>query len=507
MANSNPSGPPARAPQSLIWLGLLALAAYAVILGTHTSVVASGSDQSGYLNSAHLFAAGRLKTDLRTPAEFGPQSALSRIQFLPLGFWAFAGDPQITPTYPTGLPLHYAFAALLLGWHAGPLAVSLFGALGAIWLCYATGRELGLDAWLAAAGAAALGLCPVLLFTSVQPLSDTVATAWCLAAVWTVLRARRAGRWAVAGGAAFAIAVLVRPTNLLLLPALLVWLGWDWRRLLRFALGGLPGAAWLASYNHALYGGMFHSGYGDWFGTFALAWGPATAWHFLKWLALLLPAPLLVLPFAAFAPPGIRGRDLVALALWFVAITGLYTFYVVSHEQWWCLRFILPATPALILAGLLGVQALALRLGPGGRNRASALAALTIIVWAAGLSAFWVKRFAILKIAESETTFAKACETARAQLPPGTLIVTLTFSGAIYRYTDFPILRWDLVDTTQFTRLAALARKTGRQVAALNYRWEDEIALGEHCIGNWVPAGHVGDATFWLLTPPRAEAR
>ena len=43
----------------LRWLGLLALAAYAVFLARNTAVVAGGSDSSGYLNSARLFAEGK----------------------------------------------------------------------------------------------------------------------------------------------------------------------------------------------------------------------------------------------------------------------------------------------------------------------------------------------------------------------------------------------------------------------------------------------------------------
>src|SRR5207247_606421 len=97
---------------------------------------------------------------------------------------------------------------------------------------------------LAAAGAAVLGGCPIFVFTSIQPLSDTLATTWTLASVFTALRARRHAGWAVACGAAFSVAVLVRSTNAVLLPALVVFLGLDWPRLARFVVGGIPGAAW-----------------------------------------------------------------------------------------------------------------------------------------------------------------------------------------------------------------------------------------------------------------------
>jgi hypothetical protein len=216
-------------------------------------------------------------------------------------------------------------------------------ATSAVWLCYLVARELGLSAGLAAAGAIILGVFPVFLFTSVQTLSDTPATAWSLATLFAALRSRGHRAWAVAAGASLAMAVLVRPTNLLLGPALLVLLGLDWRRLALFVLGGLPGAAWLAFYNHALYGHPLRSGYGgDIFAAFALSHGAPTALHFAKWLALLLPAVVLILPFAALTRGGTRRREWLALTLAFAAITGCYAFYEVSHEVWWCLRFILP---------------------------------------------------------------------------------------------------------------------------------------------------------------------
>lgn len=509
MSNPNPPAPAARAPRWLVWFGLLALIGYGFFIEHNYSIVASSSDASGYLNSARLFASGQLQTELRVPPEFGPPTTLERVHFIPLGFWPFPDDPKITPTYPTGLPLHFALAGKLFGWLTGPRLIGLFAAVGAVWLCYAVGRELGLDARLAAAGAVMLGVCPMFLFTSFQPMSDTLAATWCLAAVWTALRARRTAGWAVVCGTAFGIAVLVRPTNLLLLPALLVLLGWDWHRLALATVGGLPGAAWLAFYNRALYGGALRSGYGDWFNSFAFHWGPPTAWHFVQWLALLLPAPLLLLPFAALARRETRTRSLLALAAWFAAITGLYTFYEVSHEVWWCLRFVVPAIPALILAGLLGMEAWARRFDAARQSQIRAIAALVLAIWAIGLSVFWTRRFSITETKNGEKIYAKACAAVLEKFPPGTLVVTMTFSGAFYYYTDFAILRWDQVDAADFTRYAALAQQAGRSVVAVDFKWEEERALHEHCPGNWVRAGQVGDALIWRLAPapPGADTK
>ena len=502
MSNPNPPIIMSRAPRWLIQLGLLALVGYGVFIYCNYSIVASGSDSSGYFNSARLLAAGKLQADLRVPAEFGPVETLNRLHFLPLGFWPYARDSKITPTYPSGVPLHFALAGNLIDWITGPRLVGLFAALGAVWWCYAVGRELGLDARLAAAGAVALGVCPVFLFTAFHPMSDALACTWNLAAVWAAMRARRTAGWAAASGAAYAIAVLVRPTNLLLLPALIVLLGLDWRRLALATLGGVPGVAWLAFYNHALYGSALRSGYGDFFSSFDWAWGPLTAWHFAKWLALLLPAPLMLLPFVALAHRETRRhRFFLALALWFAAITGFYAFYMVSHETWWCLRFIVPALPALILGGLLGIEACARRNPAPLRDRFRAFTALGLGVWAVALSFFWNRHFSITEIKNGEKTFTKACAAARELFPPGTLVTTDTFSGAFYYYTDFPILRWDQIEVADFAHYVEVAEKAGRPIAAVEYKSETPEMFRKHCPGNWVQVGVVGEAVLWRLLP------
>jgi hypothetical protein len=502
MSNPNPPACAAHAPLWLIWLGVLALAGYGRFIERNFSIVAGGSDSSGYLNSARLMAAGELQANLRAPVEFGPVETLNQFHFLPLGFWPYTKDGKITPTYPTGLPIHFALAGKLTDWFVGPRLVGLFAALGAVWLCYAVGREFGLDARLAAAGAVTLAVCPVFLFTSFQPISDTLATTWALAAVWAGLRARRHAAWAIGCGLACGIAVLVRPTNLILLPTLILLLGLDWRRLALATAGGLPGVAWLAFYNNALYGGTLQSGYGDIFVSFAWSWGPITAWHFLKWLAVLLPTPLLLLPLFTLKQSERRNRQLLALAIWFAAFTGLYTFYVVSHETWWCLRFLLPGMPALIIAGLLGVEAIGDRYKAAQQNRFRTMAAVILACWAIGGSVYWYRHFALGEINNGEKTYAKACKLARTQFPADTLIVTFEFSGAFYYYTDFPILRWDQVEPEQFARYARLAQKAGRTIGAVGFRWEEQSALKEHCPGNWVRVGEVGDAVLWRLAAP-----
>jgi len=488
-----------RAPRWFIVFGLAALAAYIVFLATKTTAVAGASDSSGYLHGARLLAAGQLQAELRLPPEFHPPGALEQKVFMPLGFVTSPRVTHITPAYATGLPLHFAFASAFLGAEIGPLVVEWLAALFAVWLCYLIARELGVSPPLAAAGATALAVCPIFLFASIQALSDTLATTWSLAAFYCALRARRARVWAIACGVAFSIAVLVRLTNVFLAPAVLILLGLDWRRLVRFGAAGLPAAAWVAFYNRHQFGGVAATGYGDVSEDFSLANGLPTLLHLAKWLALLLPTVFLVLPLAALARRATRGRELLALGLAFAAIVGFYLFYDITQQVWWCLRYVLPVVPFLIVAGLLGVEAIAQ--GPGARwPRAFRPAvAIVIAVWAIGGSFHWTRQLHVFMVQRYEQAYADASRAARERLPANALVVANNFSGAIHYYTGFPVLRADVIEPPDFARFAARARQAGRPVCAVVFDFEEEEAFRQRCPGNWIRLSTLGNVGFWRL--------
>lgn len=493
---SAPTRPPA--PRWFVRLALAALAGYTMFLAANMSAVAGGSDSSGYLNSARLFAAGKVRAALRVPSEFAGLE-LKRSHFSPAGFCSFSGHRDLAPAYPSGFPLHLALGGRLLGWQIGPFVVQLLAAVAAVWLCYRTARALGLHFGLAGAAAAMLAVFPVFIYASVQTLSDTLATTWALAALFFALRGRASHRWAVACGAALAIAVLVRPTNALLAPALVVVLGFDVRRLGCFILGGVPGALWLGLYNHYLYGGALRSGYGDIFTDFALEYGAPTALHFAKWLALFLPPVVLALPLAALADRRTRGRELLGLGLVTVAIVGLYLFCAYSHDDWTYLRYILPALPALILGALLGVEAMAR--GPGARwpRAFRPVVALVLTLWALGNSWYWTRSLHALYVPGYERAYAEAARLVRERVPPNALILSCNVSGSIYYYTDLPTLLFDSVEPAEFARYEALARKAGRPIYAALFDIEEEDAIRKRCPGAWKKIAAAGNIGIWRL--------
>ncbi|MBL9201330.1 MAG: glycosyltransferase family 39 protein [Opitutaceae bacterium] len=497
---SNPN-PPAALPRGrALWLAVagLALALYGAFLARNFSSVAGGADSSGYLNSARLLAAGRFAAEPRVPPEFGPPEKVVRQQFQPHGFVPFDGNPLLSPTYAPGLPLHLALAGTILGWSLAPVAVGVGGALAALVLCYAVARGFGLGSPLAAAGAAALAGYPVFIFMSIQPLSDTLATVWCLAAILAAQRAATvpAPGWALACGAAVGVAVLVRTTNILIVPAAVALLGLDVRRLGFAVLGGAPAALWLGYYNHTLYGGALQTGYVNISEAFGWRHSLPTAVHFAQWLALMLPAALVALPAVALVRGARPVRTGLALGLWFGAFAVVYAFYEISREVWWDLRFILPGTPALIIGGLVGLDALA------KSPRARVLSAVGIALWSAGLGWFWTKKHHLLLTPIYERDYADASAAAREKFPPGTLVIAGLHSGSLFYYTDLAILRWEFVPPADWARLRALAENAGRPIGAVLFNLEEKEALRERCTGPWTQVAKINHVTLWRLAAP-----
>lgn len=497
MSNPNPPAAPVAAPRWLLAVVALGLMALTWFLYGQTTVVAAGSDASGYLNSARLLARGELTAPQRLPPEVGAE--VWPYHFMPLGFAPGSQRGVIVPTYPQGLPLHFAAGGLALGWRLGPLWIIVGGAVVGILLCYACGREFGISPPLALAGAAALALSPLFLFSSVQPLSDTLAMAWCVGAVWLALRARRGSpAWAVACGAALAMCVLVRPSNVLLLPCLVILLG-RWRNLLAAGLGGLPGALWIGWCNQQLYGNPFTTGYGSSILTSLQSqWVFPTLLHMGLWTARLLPAGLLLLPLAALPLWRERSRFLLALAAWGLAFVVFYSFYEVTHEVWWSLRFILPALPALVFAAMLGLDRLCGRAAAAPRWQL--IGAGACVAWSAAVFQFWSPRLGLQNFSRYDLAYREACVWARDHLPPDAVVATMPASGALYYYTGFPVMRWDSLKPEDFKRYAAVFRQAKRPVYAMFFEGEATSAF-EHMPDKWEPVETVSGIAFWKLTP------
>ena len=483
-----------RAPAAAAAAGL---GLYLLLLASVNSYAAGGSDSSGYLNAARLFAQGRVLKGISILHELSlPPSDLD--VFRPLGFRRGPAPATIAPSYPPGLPLHMAAAGIVGGWQRGPFLAVPLSAVAALVVLFFLARELGLSPGLASASVVLLAASPIFFGMAIQPMSDVTATAWVAASLLFGLRARGSRFSAVAAGAALGMAVLVRPTNLLAAVPLAVALWRGRRRVLLVAAGGLPLAAALLLYDRAAFGNAAETGYGailTW--TMAVAHAGPVFRHYAYWVPVLmtplLPLAWLLLPFDRRVP----AWDRLLLFSWFAVFLGFYLFYE-PFDDWWAVRFLLPGLPAVILAGLLAARDLWALLSPRLGKAATAAAGILLLAGAIAVDVRHIVRFGLIRMWEGETVYRDASLWTKSAVEPRSVVLSMQMSGALEYYTGLPIARWDSLTPESFSRVRDAAQSRGFHLYALLRDFEHK-ELPARAPGNWTKLGNVRDVILWRL--------
>jgi hypothetical protein len=478
-----------------------ALAAYGSFVARHASHAVGGSDSSGYANTARRLVSGGLVARPPSLDRLGLPDSLAPI-FTPLGFLAGPRPGTMAPLYPAGFPAHLAAAAVASGWETGPYLVSPTAAVLCLAFVYLIGRELDLSPAWSAGAAAVLGAWPAFLFQAIQPMSDVVATLWTTAAIFFAVRARRRAAWAVACGAALGVAVLVRPTNLLLAVPLAFALPLTLPVLGRVALGALPPAAAQAAFARYCYGGILSTGYGKTghLDVIALSNFRVRLRYYGDWI---LRTTTVIVPFAALASLADRRtpvRDRFLLLAWFGVFLLFYCFYG-PYESFGFLRFLLPGLPGLLLAAALGLRGALARLPAPRLAAALALAALAAI---AAVEIRQTRRIGVLGTAEAQASYPLACRRAAATLPARSVVVATDASGALAYYTDLSCARWDPIAPERWPALRGEIEGRGYRFYALLFP-EEEKELAAHVPGDWRKIDTVREVALWELPPLARE--
>ena len=471
-------------------LFVIAAIGYAAFIYLKGSPFAAGSDSSGYLNSARLLAQGKFYAPIKSLPQLAPPNWHYYWQE-PLGFTAQHLTPRMTPTYPTGLPLHLMLAAPIVGWEKAARLVNVLNVLAAATLLYALGRHLALSRAWALSGVAILWASPLFIFQSLQPLSDALALTWSLAAILCALKSRQHGPWAIAAGAAFAIAVLVRPTSVLLALPFILALPFSKRSWLAAALGSTPGLAWFFYYNTQAYGSAFTTGYGDISTAFHSRFVIGNLAHFTYWVPLLVSLPLTC---AALFLPWSRAKSLPArtsllLATWIAVLVVFYAPYFCAGSIWSEVRFLLPGFPAIILAGLLVAQ----------QWRPAPPWWLLVI----GISAqvLLTNQLRITGIREQERAYRLATGWLETHIPPGSVVITAQLSGAAHYYNDLNLVRWDILPPNHLPHLRSAAANAQREIYAALFIPEVSAAQSALPEAHWDLIGETPGVKFFRLLP------
>lgn len=399
---------------------------FVVCAGASTRAV-GGSDSSCYGLQAEAFARG----DATLPpviAELPP--GVPPAALAPGGFIPSPRNPrQAVPICAPGLALTMA-PALAAARDLIFLVVPLFAAM-AVWYTFALGEHLA--GAVTGAWAAVLVACsPIFLYQSVQPMSDVPATALWIASLALVMRGTV--RAFLIGGLCASASVLMRPNMALLVPPILVLLPRDRRAWVAFAGAAVPALAILVPLNVIRYGSPSASGYGSTGVLFAWRHVLPNLARYPRWLLeTQTPLPLLALPGLWMLWGRGRQRAVVALGTSILLVFGTYAAYTI-FDDWWYIRFLLPAMPLLMVAMVVAL----LRWLP---RPVAHLTCALLAAWSVDTA--FARHAFYLRALESRFRLAGAYF---ARTAPNALGLAVQQSGSLRFHGGRPTLTWDAIE-------------------------------------------------------------
>jgi hypothetical protein len=443
------------------WVAAAAAAGVLALCWVYGTRAAGGSDSFGYVSQARLWLLG----DLHVHQDFAASVPWPNADwsFTPLGYRP-AANHTVVPTYAPGLPLLMAIFMTVLGNCGAFLITPLAGAV----LVLST-FALGVQVSGRATGALAALLTassPTILLMTLWPMSDVPAAAFWTLSLVLAWRKRRYASAALSGIAA-GLAILIRPNlaPLIVFPAVLLM--WDpgsrtmarMRRLVVFALACVPFVALVAFVNHDLYGSFFMSGYGD--ASSIYAWRnlrPNLA-RYPRWLWETQGAYVFVFLLTVLLPPGPRpeSRNLRWILLAYIAgVFGCYLFYV-PFDDWWYLRFVIPAMPAMFVLSMDAIWHAGARFGPAVQT------AVAVVFTTLSLShaIAYAQLHSIVEIGEGEQKYADVGRYLAREAPTGTVVISGLHSGSIRLYSRLRTLRVDSLDSAWLDRAIDYLKSTG----------------------------------------------
>jgi hypothetical protein len=439
----------------------LVVAVYAVVLARSTCFGVGGADSAGYFCGSKIIAGGRFWVPIEPLDRLHLTDKWSHV-FLPLAMDEAPPPKTMGPHYPLGFPAHIVAAAKLFGWSRAPYLVAPFAALLTLFITYLLARELELSPKWSVAVVAMLAASATFFFQAIQPMSDIVATLWCTLAVFFAVRSRRDWRWAAACGVAMAVAVWVRPANVILMPVLALALGIRVRSWLALAAGAAPLAILWMIVNRILYGSPLTTGYGSVFSWMLLSNAKVFFPRYISYMLKLVTPIIFPGAFLVAFDRSIPTWQRAMLVIWFWAFFTFYSFGL-QDDAWWYTRYMLPGFPALMIAA-----ALVLRRWTNRRPQvAFVLVALVVVV---GIG--HIANFHLTKLHEQEETYPAAVQWSEKLLPRDALVASSMLSGSFYFYSGRFTARMEQVDPNEFEELRAYVGAADMHWYAVIFDWE-----------------------------------
>ena len=425
---------------------------------------AGAADPYGYVSQADLWVRGNLVIE-QPVADRLPWPGVDAT-LAPLGYRPGLAPGTLVPVYAAGLPLAMAAFQLVAGPQAVFWVVPFLGMLAVVATGALARRLSGPTA--GAFAALLLGVSPTMLFSVMWPMSDAAAAGWWVLAMLS-LTSRGYPSAGIAGMAA-AVAVMTRPNLVgvavvafayLVLRAVREEGGRGWVRLSIFSGLTAAGCLAVAAIHASLYGSPFESGYGDldWF--FETSRGVGNVRGFL--IRPLTVEPLLVILAVVggaavvrpTARPGFRAAGCLCLGVAGVVL-GSYLFFY-SFPEWWYLRLLLPAYPAVAVLAGVGVASIEGR--SPLRWRTFTLGALALVIVFLGLGQS--SRREVFRSWEYESRYEAVGRFAAEELPQNAVLFAFHHAGSLRYYADRLTVRFDLLDAAWLEQATATLRDRG----------------------------------------------
>ena len=435
-----------------------ALVALAVSL-RFSSFAVAGADTYGYVSQAYDWARGQLPAAIPLPVQFPWPSA--DLLTTPLGYRPGPQPHTMVPTYAPGLPL--LMAVMLSVGPIGPFLITPACAAITVWLTYLLGRRVAGPA-VGATAAILIAASPVEQFQSLWAMSDVPSAACWTAAVLASLGTSR--RSAAIGGLGTALALFVRPNlPLLALVPLAVVLTENITRRERFIRAALfcapllPVVVVVGALNALWYGGPLRSGYGAAGELYAFENVRTNLQRYPAWLwqsqsAFVLFAALPLLPFARRSA---ARRSVIALYATVAATCACYVAYA-PFDDWWYLRFLLPAWGAFAVLMAMGIVSVA---RAGWRPWGAVAAALLVLASVMTNVSFSTEKGLYSVMRAGERRYIDVGRFAGGTLPANAVVLTMQHSGAIRFYGGKLTIRYDFLDKDRARQVPADLERLG----------------------------------------------
>jgi hypothetical protein len=459
-------------------LALLITALSIAVALSFRESAAGGADSFSYVTQADLWlsAAPGLRVEMPIASEAPWPGAIGT--FTPFGYRATPDGRAAVPVTAPGLSLLMAGFKKAAGHCAMFWVVPLSGGL-LIWATFLIGRRIGADgvgvtaAWLTATS-------PAFLAMTKAVMSDVPAAAFSALAIALALSGSPAA--ALGAGLSVSAAIVIRQNLLSFAVVLAAWVVWrDTRsgtdrrmsRTVAFAAGMLPGCLAIAFINRALYGSPFRPGYGDVSGLFAWSHVAVNVRQYTSWLIetqtpiALIGVAALVMPWRRVWPTPFARSAARLLRLVLLAVFAVYAAYTPFHD-WWYLRFLLPAWPAIVI----GIAALSAGLVRGRTVVHRGVATLAI----AGLGLHGIataRRLGVYPPGEGERRYATIAGLVASATDAQSVIVTTAHVGPMRYYGGRLTLRYDTLDPAWLDRALDWLERRGRHPYILLE--EDEV--------------------------------